>query len=189
MAPQAATSIGPHQHAGVLDGTADNSASIPTVTTPACTPSTVTEPVAPAVSYWHVWTDAEGISHQSRGSVQGLAMNSISAGAAAQWIGPRSQGGMEVLFTVLPPGWQGDWHENPAPQWIVPLSGRWAVETMDGHQVEMGPGEVSFGGDQHTRTADGRRGHRSWTVGDQPAVLLLVQLGPGVPVPEPPKAG
>lgn len=138
---------------------------------------------APSIPYWHVFTDADGISRQRQGRVSGFVMNSISAGASAQWIGERTQGSMTVLFTVLPPGWQGDWHENPAPQWIVPLSGRWGVETMDGQRVEMGQGEVSFGADQGTKEMDGRRGHRSWTVGDEPAVLMLVQFSGDVPQP------
>jgi len=137
----------------------------------------------PSIPYWHVYTDAEGISRQRQGRIDDFVMNAISAGASAQWIGRRVQGGMTVLFTVLPPGWQGDWHENPAPQWIVPLSGSWGVETMDGDRVEMGPGMVSFGADQATREHKGKRGHRSWTVGDQPAVLMLVQFGPEVPPP------
>jgi hypothetical protein len=63
------------------------------------------------------------------------------------------------------------------PQWIVPLSGRWFVETMDGTRVEMGPGEASFGNDQNsTADAQGRKGHRSGTVGAQPAVLMIIQL-------------
>ncbi len=73
-------------------------------------------------------------------------------------------------------GWSGDWHENPKPQWIVPLSGRWFVESMDGQRVEMGPGEISFGEDQNTRSQGGRQGHRSGTVGAEPAVLMIVQL-------------
>jgi hypothetical protein len=41
----------------------------------------------------------------------------------------------------------------------------------------LGPGEVSFGGDQNTKPdALGRKGHRSGTVGDQPAVTKLVHL-------------
>ena len=41
-----------------------------------------------------------------------------------------------VFVTVLPVGWIGDWHENPRPQWIIPLSGRWFVELMDGVRVK-----------------------------------------------------
>ena len=80
-------------------------------------------------------------------------------------------------MVVQPVGWVGEWHENPKPQWIVPLSGRWFVETMDGKRVEMGPGELSFGGDQNCKPdAQGRKGHRSGTVGNQPSVNLIVQL-------------
>jgi hypothetical protein len=141
----------------------------------------------PSIPYWHVFTDAAGVSRQRQGRVTGFVMNAISAGASAQWIGERTTGAMTVLFTVLPPGWQGDWHENPAPQWIVPLSGRWGVETMDGQRVEMGQGEVSFGADQGTVDNGGRRGHRSWTVGDEPAVLMLVQFSGDVPQPPVPQ--
>jgi hypothetical protein len=47
---------------------------------------------------------------------------------------------------------------------------------MDGTRVEMGPGEISFGEDQNTRAVDGRQGHLSGTVGDAPAVLMVVQF-------------
>lgn len=83
---------------------------------------------------------------------------------------------MTVLVTVLPVGWEGTWHENPKPQWIIPLSGQWFVESMDGTRAEMGTGELSFGADQNCREVQGKRGHRSGTVGDIPAVLMLVQL-------------
>ena len=95
------------------------------------------------------------------------------------------------------PGWVGDWHENPRPQWIIPLSGRWFVESMDGHRVEMGPGDISLGEDQNTRPrSDGKQGHLSGTVGDEPAVLMLIQLAtlaqvrpermPGFEISDPP---
>jgi hypothetical protein len=48
---------------------------------------------------------------------------------------------------------------------------------MDGTRIEQGPGEFSFGEDQNcTKSEDGRKGHRSGTIGDQPAVLMTVQL-------------
>ncbi len=73
-------------------------------------------------------------------------------------------------------GWVGDWHENPAPQWIVVLSGRWWIESMDGTRIEQGPGEFSFGEDQGCKEHNGKKGHRSGTVGGEPAVLMTVQL-------------
>ncbi len=88
-----------------------------------------------------------------------------------------SEEGATISFTVLPVGWTGTWHENPKPQWIIPLSGCWFVETMDGQRVKMGVGEISFGADQNTKEdAQGRKGHLSGTVGNEPAVLMLVQF-------------
>ncbi len=131
----------------------------------------------PTVSYWHVWTDEEGISHQTRCELRDFQQESMGYGADLQWNNRLFSGDAEVLFTVQPVGWVGEWHENPQPQWIVPLSGRWFVETMDGHRVEMGAGEFSFGGDQNTRPNEkGQKGHLSGTMGDEPAVLMVVQL-------------
>jgi hypothetical protein len=131
----------------------------------------------PTVPFWQVYTDEKGVSHQKRGEMSGFEFQSISAGAAPSWIDRQKTPGANVVILYLPVGWVGEWHENPRPQWIIPLSGRWFVETMDGKRVEMGPGEVSFGGDQNTKPdAQGRKGHRSGTVGDQPAVTMLVQL-------------
>jgi hypothetical protein len=133
----------------------------------------------PRVRYWHLWTDTEGVSHQQQCSMSEFELKSMQPPAAPQWQGTRSSGRMSMLVTVQPVGWVGEWHENPKPQWIVPLSGRWFVESMDGTRVEMGAGEISFGGDQNCRERAGRLGHRSGTVGEEPAVLLVIQLDEG----------
>ncbi len=137
-------------------------------------------PDSPDVPYWHVWTDEGGVSRQNRCKLTDFVFTSISEEAAPSWIGKPGSPASRVIIMVLPAGWVGEWHENPEPQWIVPLSGRWFVETMDGMRVEMGPGDLSFGNDQNTRPDRwGRRGHRSGALGDEPAVLMLVQLKDG----------
>jgi hypothetical protein len=130
----------------------------------------------PKVPYWHLFTDENGVSRQRRCEMTAFTLQAIQPSARPQWQGAKHHDGMTTMVTVLPVGWIGDWHENPAPQWIVPLSGRWFVESMDGMRVEMGPGQFSFGEDQNTQERDGRKGHFSGTIGDEPAVLLLVQL-------------
>lgn len=59
---------------------------------------------------------------------------------------------------------------------LIPLFGRWFVESMDGARIEMGPGELSFGGDQRCRGAEGKLGHRSGTRGGASAVLMVIQF-------------
>jgi hypothetical protein len=135
------------------------------------------EPENPDMPYWHVWTDENGVSHQDRCTMSNFEYSIISSGAAPLWIDRMSVQPAHIIMLKMPVGWVGEWHENPEPQWIVPLSGRWFVETMDGKRVEMGPGELSFGNDQNTKPdARGHTGHRSGAVGDQPAVLMLVQV-------------
>ena len=129
----------------------------------------------PGVPYWHLWTDDAGISHQSKCALTDYKLHGIG-NAAPQWNDKQARSEATVVFTVQPVGWVGDWHENPAPQWIVVLSGRWWIEAMDGFRIEQGPGEFSLGEDQGCTSQDGKRGHRSGTVGDVPAVLMTVQL-------------
>ena len=131
---------------------------------------------SPTVSYWHLWTDTDGTSRLTRCEMDKFVLNSMKPPADPQWQGEKTSGAMTTMVTVQPVGWIGAWHENPKPQWIVPLSGRWFVEAMDGMRVEMGPGEFSFGGDQNCRKKNGKQGHLSGTVGGDPAVLMVVQL-------------
>jgi hypothetical protein len=139
-------------------------------------PSPSKERDAPKVGYWHLWTDEQGVSHQVRCELDQFELKGVG-NAAPQWNDKQHRSDATVVVTVQPVGWIGDWHENPAPQWIIPLSGRWWVESMDGTRVEMGPGDLSLGEDQAS-IADptGRKGHRSGTIGDQPAVLMTIQL-------------
>ena len=84
---------------------------------------------APEILYWQVWRDDRGISHQRRVSLGSFTLGQVSPGSAQIWQrdgGPPSK----VLFLELVPSQDSGWHEDPAPQWIVPLSGRWFVETI-----------------------------------------------------------
>ena len=100
----------------------------------------MSEAQKPTVPYWHLWTDEAGVSHQTRCFFSEFELASMQASIEPQWQGSKTKDGATVFVTVQPVGWAGEWHENPKPQWIIPLSGRWSVESMDGQQVEMGPG-------------------------------------------------
>ncbi len=129
----------------------------------------------PRVPYAHLWVDEDGISHQADCELTEWELKGVGD-ADPQWNHKGETVSSTVVFTTQPVGWVGDWHENPAPQWIAVLSGSWFIESMDGTRVEQGAGEFSFGEDQGCVERDGRKGHRSGTVGDQPAVLMTVQL-------------
>ena len=127
----------------------------------------------PAMPYWHVYVDADGVSRQNRFELTEFELKGINPGVEPQWNDKMEPSRAGVTFTVLPVGWFGEWHENPKPQWIAILTGRWFVETMDGTRVEMGPGELMFGEDQGTKD---RKGHRSGTVGNEPCTMIVTGL-------------
>lgn len=102
---------------------------------------------ASRVSYWHVWVGEKGVSHQTQCALTQFELKGVG-GADPQRNNQHDRLPSTAVVTVQPIGWVGDWHENPAPQWIVVLSGRWCIESMDGTPVEQSPGELSFGEDQ-----------------------------------------
>src|ERR1700684_1331052 len=59
----------------------------------------------PTVSYWHVWTDKNGVSHQNRCELNAFMLESISEGAAPSWIERLSTPGSNVVVLYLPVGW------------------------------------------------------------------------------------
>lgn len=129
----------------------------------------------PRIAYWHLWSDNQGTSHQTLCHLSAFELMRVGV-ADPQWGNPQPRSDSKVVFTVQPVGWVGDWHENPAPQWIVVLSGRWWIESMDGTRIEQGPGEFSFGEDQGCVASDGKQGHRSGTIGSVSAQLMTIQM-------------
>jgi hypothetical protein len=105
----------------------------------------------PRIPYWHLWTDDDGISRQTRCLLTEFELPSISKPAQGHRTAPE----VTVMMTVLRVGWTGEWHENPKPQSILPLSGRWFVEAMDGQGRRMGPGDLLFRDDQNARKRAG----------------------------------
>jgi hypothetical protein len=130
---------------------------------------------APTITYWHLWSDESGISHFTECQLENFDFKGVG-NADPQWNNKQKPCDSKVVFTVQPVGWVGEWHENPAPQWIIPISGHWWVEAMDGTRREFGPGDLQLGEDQSCTNLNGKSGHRSGTIGDQPAVLMCIQL-------------
>lgn len=138
--------------------------------------NTTRETTDPAAFYWHLWTDGDGVTHQSQCRFCGFDLQSFAPPASDLWVKRLSADPEDITILVLQPGTLR-WHRNPKPQWIIPLSGTWFVESLDGTRVEMGPGMASFGEDQlATPNSDGNVGHLSGVVGDEPCVLLLIQI-------------
>lgn len=128
------------------------------------------------MSYLSMWTKPDGLSGIGEAKLRGFVQGSVGGKASPLWM--REMPGVveKVLFNYMEVGWEGEWHESPKPQWIVPLSGRWFIETQDGTRIEMGPGDVHWGQDLGTNAVDGNVGHRSGQLGSVPCIQLMVQF-------------
>lgn len=133
------------------------------------TPAAASPPVMP---YASLFTDADGLSRLAMCQLAGFDTADIG-NATDLWKLDFPGRVVGVSFVVLPVGWTGDWHESPHPQWVVPLSGAWFLESAGGERLVMGPGEIHWGQDVGTA---GEKGHRSGQSGDLPCVQLLVQF-------------
>ena len=125
--------------------------------------------------YWHLWVNDDGVSCHTECTISDFALGQLGPGDSPQFSRPLLDQG-NAFVTYLPVGWTADWHENHVPKWIYVLKGAWSVESMDGQRVIMQAGEYSYGGDQGCNpTADGKVGHLSAQVGDEPCVQLVIQ--------------
>jgi hypothetical protein len=94
-------------------------------------------PTPQPLHYWHVSVDSAGMTHQTQCKFKEFSPLSLGTGVELIFVDKLQDTPDHVVIAQFPKGWVGAWHENPAAQWIIPLSGRWFVETMDGHRVEI----------------------------------------------------
>jgi len=141
----------------------------------------------PSLKYPYVYTGPDGKSTIGEGHLSDFQKESMGGSSGKQFNLNFAKGPMKILFSVLPADFDGDWHENPEPQWILPIKGGWWVETQDGSRVELREGELSFGGDQNTTPdSNGNSGHRSGTLDGKPCEMMIVQLLDSKDVPRQP---
>lgn len=132
--------------------------------------------ISPSMPFWEMKAGADGRSTIEPGALAGFVRDSVSGDAAPIWM-HRFQGAVKaVWFNILPVGWVGENHPSPALQWVVPLSGRWFIETQNGTRVEMGPGDIHWGADLSGDGARESTAHRSGQLGDVPCVQMMVQF-------------
>jgi hypothetical protein len=125
----------------------------------------------------HVTVGADGTTITRKSPAPPMTMRPVGPNIPPVWATDPQLNAQSWSIWTLPPGWRGGWHRNPTRQWVMPISGRWWVETQDGVRTEMGPGDVHLGDDLAARPdSAGRVGHDSGVIGDEPLVVLIVAL-------------
>ncbi|AXH35401.1 hypothetical protein DVJ78_08245 [Humibacter sp. BT305] len=129
----------------------------------------------PALPYWVLEQIGNGPTTMRPAELTGFTSRSLGGRAAPSYVLDIPGAFQNVSFVYLPVGWVGEWHESPYPQWVVALTGRWFIQTQDGTRIEMGPGDLHWGADQHTAAIGGGPGHRSGQIGDSGCLLMMIQ--------------
>lgn len=125
----------------------------------------------PSMPFWQMLPGPDGRSTIGQAWLDEFVQRSVSGKAAPSWMRAFQGTVRTIWFNVLPAGWIGEMHPSPALQWVVPLSGRWFIETQDGTRVEMGPGDIHWGAD-----VVGSAAHLSGVLGDAPCVQMMIQF-------------
>lgn len=130
----------------------------------------------PAMPFWEMKAAPDGRSTIAQLTLAGFKLDSVSDDAAPIWMREFKGEVKAVWFNIMPVGWVGEAHPTPALQWVVPLSGRWFIETQDGTRIEMGPGDIHWGADLEGDGPREKTAHRSGQIGEVPCVQMMVQF-------------
>lgn len=129
----------------------------------------------PWMPFWEMKPGPDGQSTIDQQWLNAFVQRSVSGDVAPSWMRAFDGKVKTIWFNVLPEGWEGVWHPSPALQWVVPLSGRWFIETQDRARVEMGPGDIHWGADVASGN-NNATAHLSGVIGDAPCVQLMIQF-------------
>ncbi|UMM09769.1 hypothetical protein MKW11_06910 [Gluconobacter frateurii] len=144
------------------------------------------KPSFPSIAYWDNWTDTDGVTHLTHCKFSDFHEDSLSPSADKVLLGRAHTGSASVTMRVQPPKWKGGWNESHQVQWVVPLSGIYFVQAMDGTRVELNPGDILLSEDLNaTPDRAGHRGHLSGNVGDDSVALLVTQFTQAAPLHQP----
>lgn len=128
------------------------------------------------ISYVSLYSDEQGVSHQAQCFLDKLSFQQFSVKGDPELVSTDDMHTARYVYNIMPVGWSGTWHKSPMPQWVIPVEGKWYIETMDKHKVVYSVGELSFGDDVHAKLYKGKIGHLSGSVGNAPAKVMVIQV-------------
>jgi quercetin dioxygenase-like cupin family protein len=120
------------------------------------------------MQYVRLYSDPDGESHMEDLEIDFADVN--FAPPAPPVLLSKFAPATQWAFFSVPPGWFGDWHPTPARQVFFYLSGEIEGEASDGTKRRFGTGDITLLEDTTGK------GHRSRNVGDEPVLMVVVQL-------------
>ena len=121
-----------------------------------------------AITGIRIFADESGQSHVEELRIELHDIDATSSVPSVQMASPIALS--QARFSVMPPGFEADWHPAPRRQYSLHLSGELEVEVGDGEVRRMVPGSIVL-----IEDVSGQ-GHRTRVVGEQPVVGVFLQL-------------
>lgn len=123
---------------------------------------------ARTLSYTHLYTDEQGVSHFRD---EELRFNSTSPTGAGPALASLSLAGAQgATLLLLPRGAREDWHKAPRRMFLIALKGMSEVTVGDGTVRRFGPGSVLLMDDTTGK------GHITRAVGNEDHVALTIPV-------------
>jgi len=91
------------------------------------------------IGYLRIYPDKEGYSNFEKRYVE---LETKGYASPAPSLNTSKQGSADNSFLVLPSGWYGDWHPNPARQWLILMTGKCEFEAGDGERIICKVGDI-----------------------------------------------
>jgi hypothetical protein len=120
------------------------------------------------MTYLRLYETDDGVSHFSEVEVSFAPVEFIP-GKPPLNLSP-STAAVDLTFTSIPLGWDGDWHPTPRRQFWCTLAGEAIVTAGDGEERHFVPGTMVLLEDL------GGQGHNTRVIGDGPFVGVLIAL-------------
>ena len=147
-----------------------------TETRPIIPGETPVESAGPKLLYWHVWTDDVGATHQTRCELSAFHMQSMGDRAAPQWTitssapmapysSPRCRSAGSANGTAI-----------RSHSGLCRCRAAGSSRPPTGRVSKWGPAKLLRWRPERENRQRRTAGHRSGTVGDAPAFLMVVQL-------------
>ena len=119
-------------------------------------------------SYTRLFADEAGESHFEELEMELAAVNLVSS--VPPLLISEFFPAKQSAFFGAPAGWISDWHVTVSRNLFVVISGAWEIQASDGTVKSFGPRHILLVEDLTGQ------GHRSWVVGDEDSLALMVQL-------------
>ncbi len=117
------------------------------------------------MNYFRIFNDDDGQTHISE---EKMPMTAFTDSEGAHGFATELYKSTGIVFRQSPVGYSLDWHCAPRRQLIIGIQGVTRIETSDGNQVDLKPGDIALAEDLVGM------GHKTSAIGNVPRTYAVI---------------